>query len=69
MTASTEFGSGSSFSSPQPGAPSVPSSLVTRFRQHPIPRRFIRMLVEREAIVEACTVVFGYDLAAITADL
>jgi hypothetical protein len=67
MAQATDFSSASSFSSSDGSSPT--SSLVTRFQQHPLPPRFIRMLLERDAIGEACAQVFGYDLAAIAADL
>lgn len=55
------YGGGSSFS--QSLQPSPVESLMTRYRQHPIPRRIVDRLLERPAVREACTSIFGYDLA------
>ena len=53
------YGGGSSFSE---GAPSSPAALMDRFREHPIPRPILEMLLERPAVREVCSTVFGYDL-------
>lgn len=57
----SEYGGGSSFSGT--GEPSPTSSLMTRFREHPIPRSLLGMLLEKDSVREACATVFGYDLA------
>jgi hypothetical protein len=62
----TDFGGGSSFSALTESNPA--SSLMTRFRQHPLPPRFKRMLLERDAIRQACSTVFGYDVAELVVE-
>jgi hypothetical protein len=60
----SDYGGGSSFA----GDATSPESLRTRFRQHPIPRPIIDSLVGRETVREACSKVFGYDIAAVGAE-
>ena len=36
---------------------------MTRYREHPLPPELVEMLLDRAAIREACTTVFGFDLA------
>ena len=55
------YGGGSSFSSSP--VPSSVESLTTRYQQHPLPRSVVEGLLARPMIREACTTVFGYDLA------
>lgn len=57
----SDYGGGSSFSGS--GERSATSSLMTRFQQHPVPPDLIEMLLDRPSVREACTTVFGYDLA------
>jgi hypothetical protein len=57
----SEYGGGSSFSGLD-GPTSIPA-LMTRFREQPIPADLVAMLLERPAVREACTTVFGFDLA------
>lgn len=55
----SSYGGGSSFATEAPS----PAELTTRFRQHPIPPDLLALAAARPAIQEACSVVFGYDLA------
>lgn len=57
----SEYGGGSSFSGL--GGPGSTASLMTRFQQHPIPPHLLELLLERPGIREACSAVFGFDLA------
>lgn len=57
----SQYGGGSSFSGRS--GPSSTAALMTRFQQHPIPAPILEMLLERSTIQEACTTVFGFDLA------
>jgi hypothetical protein len=57
----SEYGGGSSFSGL--GGPTSISALMTRYEEHPIPTPLLEMLLERPAIREVCTTVFGFDLA------
>ncbi|MEQ1786439.1 MAG: hypothetical protein ABL966_05255 [Acidimicrobiales bacterium] len=55
----SSYGGGSSFATEAPSA----EELVSRFRQHPIPPDLLALLADRPSVQEACSVVFGYDLA------
>ena len=57
----SSYGGGSSFSSSS--VPSSVASLTTRYQQHPLPPSMVEGLLARPFIREACTTVFGYDLA------
>ena len=61
------YGGGSSFRGDGPADSS--SSLMTRFLEQPIPAELLELLVEREAIREACTSLFGYDIRSLGAQL
>lgn len=54
------YGGGSSFDTGD--SPSA-ASLMTRFRQHPIPADILGQLVAQPVIRDACLELFGYDLA------
>jgi hypothetical protein len=60
MSEVSEYGGGSSFSGPELSAP---ASLLSRYREHPLPRPLVDALLQREAVREACSTLFGYDLA------
>lgn len=62
----SEYGGGSSFTGT--GDPSPTSALFSRFQEHPVPRRFLDMMLERPAVREACSTVFGYDLAELVGE-
>jgi hypothetical protein len=59
----SDFGGGSSFGASD--RPSPTSELLTRYRQHPIPPRLVDLLLAKPSIRDACSEVFGYDLAAV----
>ena len=54
------YGGGSSFDA---GNSPSSASLMTRFRQHPIPAEILGQLVAQPVIRDACVELFGYDLA------
>lgn len=54
------YGGGSSFSA---GDRSPTPSLMTRYRQYPIPRHLLKLLLGRKSVREMCSTVFGYNLA------
>ena len=58
------YGGGSSFAEEAP----QPDQLMSRFRQHPIPRDLLDLLLARSAVQEVCATTFGYDLAALVAE-
>jgi hypothetical protein len=61
LAEASDYGGSSSFS---PGSgPSTNRELLTRFRQHRIPDDMFEMLLDRPVIGEACSKVFGYELA------
>ena len=61
LAEASDYGGSSSFS---PGTgPSTRDELLSRFMQHAIPEDLARMLLDRAAIRDACSSVFGYDLA------
>jgi hypothetical protein len=61
LAEASDYGGSSSFS---PGkGPSASRELLTRFQQHRIPDGMFEMLLERPVIREACSDVFGYELA------
>lgn len=62
----SEYGGGSSFSGSDKPSPS--SSLMTRFHQHPVPPRILDMLLERRSVREACSTIFGCDLAELAGE-
>jgi len=61
LTEASDYGGSSSFS-PGRGASSR-SALLTRFQQHPIPDDLLELLLARSVIRDACTKLFGYELA------
>ncbi|MSO87332.1 MAG: hypothetical protein EXQ71_07410 [Acidimicrobiia bacterium] len=57
----SSYGGGSSFSSDP--TPSPTHLLMTRFQQHPVSPWLLELLLTRSSVQEACTSLFGYDLA------
>lgn len=57
----SSYGGGSSFSSDP--TPSPARLLMTRFQQHPVPPHLLDLLLTRSSIREACSNLFGYNLA------
>jgi hypothetical protein len=57
----SSYGGGSSFSGSGPPDPTV---LLERYRERPVPPEITQMLLARPAIREACSRMFGFDLAA-----
>jgi hypothetical protein len=66
VTEVSTYGGGSSFTGVAPL--SSPASVLTRYRQRPVPPRLLGMLLEHDAIREACTSLFDYDLAEIASE-
>ena len=56
----SHYGGGSSFTALSPVAA---SSVLRRFEERPPPAHLVEMRVARAAVREACTSLFGYDLA------
>jgi hypothetical protein len=63
----SNYGGGSSFAIG--AAPTSSDDLMHRYRQHPVPDELLDLLLDRPAIRDACTMVFGYDLAERVAEL
>lgn len=61
------YGGGSSFRSD--GVPDSHASLMTRFREQPIPPAILEYLVTKPAILEICTSEFGYNLLELSEEL